>query len=39
LAEFERNLVPQRVRSGVAAAKARGQKLDGQQGQRSPSPL
>lgn len=34
LAEFERDLVRERVRSGVAAAKARGQKLGRQQGQR-----
>lgn len=34
LAEFERDLVRERVRSGVAAAKARGQKLGRQPGQR-----
>jgi putative DNA-invertase from lambdoid prophage Rac len=34
LAEFERDLVRERVRSGVAAAKVRGQKLGRQQGQR-----
>jgi DNA invertase Pin-like site-specific DNA recombinase len=34
LAEFERDLVRERVRSGIAAAKARGQKLGRQQGQR-----
>ena len=34
LAEFERDLVRERVRSGIAAAKARGQKLGRQPGQR-----
>jgi DNA invertase Pin-like site-specific DNA recombinase len=34
LAEFERDLVRERVRSGVAAAKARGQKFGRQPGQR-----
>lgn len=34
LAEFERDLVRERVRSGLAAAKARGQKLGRQPGQR-----
>jgi DNA invertase Pin-like site-specific DNA recombinase len=34
LAEFERDLVRERVRSGIAAAKARGQKLGRQAGQR-----
>lgn len=34
LAEFERDLVRERVRSGLAAAKARGQKLGRQTGQR-----
>lgn len=34
LAEFERDLVRERVRSGIAAAKARGQKLGRQTGQR-----
>lgn len=34
LAEFERDLVRERVRSGIAAAKARGQKLGRQLGQR-----
>jgi putative DNA-invertase from lambdoid prophage Rac len=34
LAEFERDLVREIVRSGVAAAKAHGQKLGRQQGQR-----
>ena len=34
IAEFERDLVRERVRSGVAAAKARGQKFGRQLGQR-----
>lgn len=34
LAEFERDLLRERVRSGVAAAKARGQKFGRQAGQR-----
>ena len=34
IAEFERDLVRERVRSGVAAAKARGQKFSRQPGQR-----
>ena len=34
LAEFERDLVRERVRSGIAAARARGQKLGRQTGQR-----
>ncbi len=34
LAEFERDLVRERVRSGIAAARARGQKLGRQPGQR-----
>ncbi len=34
LAEFERDLVRERVRSGIAAAKARGQKFGRQTGQR-----
>lgn len=34
LAEFERDLVRERVRSGLAAAKARGQKLGRQPGHR-----
>ena len=34
LAEFERDLVRERVRSGIAAAKARGQKLGRQTGHR-----
>ncbi len=34
LAEFERDLVRERVRSGLAAAKANGQKLGRQPGQR-----
>lgn len=34
IAEFERDLVQERVRSGVVAAKARGQKFGRQPGQR-----
>lgn len=34
LAEFERDLVRERVRSGVGVAKARGQKFGRQPGQR-----
>jgi DNA invertase Pin-like site-specific DNA recombinase len=34
LAEFERDLVRERVRSGIAAARARGQRLGRQTGQR-----
>jgi len=34
LAEFERDLMRERVRSGLAAAKARGQKIGRQPGQR-----
>ena len=34
LAEFERDLMRERIRSGLAAAKARGQKLGRQPGQR-----
>lgn len=34
LAEFERDLVSERVRSGLAAAKAKGKKLGRQPGQR-----
>jgi len=34
LAEFERDLVKERVRSGLAAAKAKGKKLGRQPGQR-----
>jgi putative DNA-invertase from lambdoid prophage Rac len=37
LAEFERDLLRERVRSGLAAAKARGKKLGRQQGERPKS--
>jgi putative DNA-invertase from lambdoid prophage Rac len=34
LAEFERDLIKERVKSGIAAAKARGQRFGRQPGQR-----
>ena len=37
LAEFERDLLSERVRSGLAAARARGKKLGRQPGQRPKS--
>ncbi len=37
IAEFERELTQERVRSGIAAAKARGQRLGRQPGQRPKS--
>src|SRR3954469_3445131 len=37
LAEFERELIQERIRSGIAAAKARGQRLGRQPGQRPKS--
>jgi DNA invertase Pin-like site-specific DNA recombinase len=36
-AEFERELTTERIRSGIAAAKARGKRLGRQQGQRPKS--
>lgn len=37
IAQFERDLLSERVKSGLAAAKARGKKLGRQQGQRPKS--
>jgi DNA invertase Pin-like site-specific DNA recombinase len=37
LAEFERELIQERIRSGIAAAKARGERLGRQLGQRPKS--
>ena len=37
LAEFERELIQERIRSGLAAAKTRGQRLGRQPGQRPKS--
>jgi DNA-binding NarL/FixJ family response regulator len=36
-AEFERELIQERIRSGIAAARARGKRLDRQPGQRPKS--
>jgi len=37
IADFERELIQERIRSGIAAAKARGKRLGRQQGQRPKS--
>jgi DNA invertase Pin-like site-specific DNA recombinase len=37
IAEFERELIQERIRSGIGAAKARGKRLGRQQGQRPKS--
>ncbi len=37
IAEFERELIQERIRSGIAAAKTRGQRLGRQPGQRPKS--
>src|SRR5437016_9591811 len=38
LAEFERDLIRERIKSGIAAAKARGKRLGRQPGQRPIGP-